>query len=408
MHRSAAAALPRDVSLGYLRAFVTLLVVLHHVLIGYAGMTGGMLGVPGQSPSFTEPPMLWRAFPVVDTAHVWQGALAIVAFNDIYFMSLMFLLSGLFVDASVRRKGVPAFVRDRVVRLGIPWAFAAFAIAPIAYYFAWLQSGGASDLAAWWAAWSGLGDWPTGPAWFILMLLVFDLVIALAYLAAPRWSDAAARLAGAAAGRVLLVVPALMVLALAVYAPLALTFGTEAWFSFGPVQFQIPRVLLYFLFFLMGIGLGTHGIGRGILSHEGGLARSWWLWLAIVSPLAFAGGAVLVMSMISGALAPSPALMLLGLTTFAIGVVATSFGLLGLFVRHVRKANAIWDSFSANAYGIYIVHYAFVAGVQYAMLPVTTMPWLKVLVVASIVIALSWTTSALLRRVPGVSRLVGE
>jgi len=46
-------------------------------------------------------------------------------------------------------------------------------------------------------------------------------------------------------------------------------------------------------------------------------------------------------------------------------------------VRTLReKANKIWDSLTANAYGIYLVHYAFVSWLQYALLK-TTLPQLQ-------------------------------
>src|SRR5215467_13007348 len=43
-------------------------------------------------------------------------------FNDTFFMALMFLLSGLFVWPSLERKGSARFLRDRTLRLGVPFA----------------------------------------------------------------------------------------------------------------------------------------------------------------------------------------------------------------------------------------------------------------------------------------------
>ena len=124
-----------DVSLGYLRAFVTFLVVLHHSLVGY-------IGVP-VSHRFLGGAMMWRAAPVSDPGHTWSLAGPIVGLNDTYFMALMFLLSGLFVQQSVDRKGIGGFLRDRVLRLGIPFLFSALIVSQAAYYFAYLQNGGA-------------------------------------------------------------------------------------------------------------------------------------------------------------------------------------------------------------------------------------------------------------------------
>ncbi len=112
-----------SVPLGYLRAFVTFLVVAHHSLVAYMGV------IAAPSRRFAGGMMLWRAIPVVDRAH-WAPASVIVGINDVFFMSLMFLISGLFVSASVARKGRAAYLRDRVVRLGIPFLFCAFVVVP--------------------------------------------------------------------------------------------------------------------------------------------------------------------------------------------------------------------------------------------------------------------------------------
>ncbi len=53
-------------------------------------------------------------------------------------MSLMFLLSGLFVWPSLQRKRGWGFVRDRLRRLGLPYVFGVLVLIPIAVYPAYL------------------------------------------------------------------------------------------------------------------------------------------------------------------------------------------------------------------------------------------------------------------------------
>lgn len=48
----------------------------------------------------------------------WTGFALLASFNDIFFMALMFFLSGLFVWKSLQRKGSAYFLRDRALRLG--------------------------------------------------------------------------------------------------------------------------------------------------------------------------------------------------------------------------------------------------------------------------------------------------
>jgi len=62
------------------------------------------------------------------------------------------------------------------------------------------------------------------------------------------------------------------------YVPLAVAFTPWAWSDSGFFTVQFCRPLLYAVYFFAGIG--TAGIGRGIVSVDGILARHWALWLA--------------------------------------------------------------------------------------------------------------------------------
>src|SRR5580704_250144 len=151
----------RNLAIGYLRAFITVLVLAHHSVIAY------IAGLPKGGASFTQPPLLWSAFPIQDKHNGTLFSL-LTGFNETFFMSLMFFISGLFVWDSLKRKGAGGFVRDRLLRLGLPFAVAASVLAPLAYYPAYLQTGANPDIGAYWRAWTRLGDaWPAGPAWFI-------------------------------------------------------------------------------------------------------------------------------------------------------------------------------------------------------------------------------------------------
>ena len=171
-----------NVAVGYLRAFITLLVVAHHAVLAYHPFA------PPPPASLLAQPRLWGAFPVVDP-HRWPAGSLLTSFNDMFFMALMFFLSGLFVWTSLERKGAGGFLRDRARRLGLPFVVAAAVIAPLAYYPAYLQTlqTGASGLSGFWRQWLALGNWPAGPAWFLWVLLAFDAVAAGLFLLAPRW-----------------------------------------------------------------------------------------------------------------------------------------------------------------------------------------------------------------------------
>jgi hypothetical protein len=167
-----------NVAVGYLRGFLVILVLAHHSAVAY------FWGVPTSRAPLLKTPMLWRAFPIVDP-HSHSALLTFfVSFNDTFFMALMFFVSGLFVWSSLIRKGNASFLRDRFKRLGIPFLFAAAIVAPLAYYPSYLMAGG-RGVADYVHDGLSFGDWPTGPAWFIWLLLAFDLVIGAIFAVAP-------------------------------------------------------------------------------------------------------------------------------------------------------------------------------------------------------------------------------
>jgi len=97
---------------------------------------------------------------------------------------------------------------------------------------------------------------------------------------------------------------------------------------------------------------------------------------------------------------------LLADSSFVLSCAASSFAFLALFVRFARRRIRIWDSLTANAYGIYLVHYPFVSWLQYALLK-TTLPALAEGSLAFLgAVALSWGVVAAIRRIPAVARVI--
>ena len=97
---------------------------------------------------------------------------------------------------------------------------------------------------------------------------------------APGWVGRLARWSSAAAlrpGRYFIGLAAAAALA---YVPLALAFTPWTWSDSGPLALQYSRPLLYAVFYLAGLGVGAHGLDRGLLAPAGMLARRWAAWCA--------------------------------------------------------------------------------------------------------------------------------
>ena len=114
-------------ALSNLRGIVIVIVLAFHSSLAY------LVSVPDQGARFDQAPYNWQAFPIVDT-HRWIGFDVFCAWQDVSLMSLMFLLSALFVAPSLLRKGLWTYVMDRVWRIGLPFVLVILFLSPLALY----------------------------------------------------------------------------------------------------------------------------------------------------------------------------------------------------------------------------------------------------------------------------------
>jgi peptidoglycan/LPS O-acetylase OafA/YrhL len=388
----------RDASFDYLRAFIVLLVVLHHSVLAYAVLW------PAQPETFSILPA-----PIVDLQR-WAGFDVLAGFNDTFFMALMFLLSGLFVWPSLKRKGGTGFLRDRILRLGLPFAVAAGILMPLAYYPSYAVTGADPGFAAYARAWLSLDFWPSGPAWFISLLFVFDAVAAVVYTLWRRWM--ANRLAPQHPGlydRPAAFVAMLLAVSALAYVPMELNFGAQRWLALGPFLFQASRPLLYATYFLAGIQMGAFGIESGFFARNAGLARRWPIWLSAglaAYALRLAVIIALILPVIRDHLPLPLTLRLLSDATLVVCCGTISFAFIALFRRFAVARRPVFDSLSASSYGMYLVHYPVVVWLQFAMLAVSLSPIAKAAIVFAGAVAISWGIVVALRRVPVIARVL--
>jgi peptidoglycan/LPS O-acetylase OafA/YrhL len=388
----------RDASFDYLRAFIVLLVLLHHSVLAYAVMW------PAQPRAFDIFPA-----PIVDPQR-WTGFDALAVFNDTFFMALMFLLSGLFVWPSLERKGGARFLRDRFLRLGVPFAVAAGILMPLAYYPSYAVTGADPGFLAYARAWLSLGFWPSGPAWFIWLLLVFDVVAAGVYMLGHRWAaNTRAALHDGMYSPPAAFVALLLVVSALVYVPMELVFGADRWLTLGPFSFQSSRLLLYAIYFLVGLRIGAAGTENGFLARNAGLAQRWPIWVS-AGLAAYALRLAIIITLIlpvARAHQPLPlTVRLLSDLTVILCCGTISFAFIALFRRFAVAHHPVFDSLSASSYGMYLIHYPVVVWLQFALLAVAPGPVAKGAMVFVGSVGLSWGIVVVLRRVPVIARLL--
>jgi peptidoglycan/LPS O-acetylase OafA/YrhL len=388
-----------SLALDNLRAWVILLVVAFHASLAYLNF------LPAHPFAFASPPFEWRAFPIIDPERS-VGLELFCAWQDVFLMTLFFFLSGLFVWPSLQRKGVVLFVSDRMRRIGLPFALIVALLMPVAQYPTYLQGAGQAGVGVYARAFLALPWWPCGPMWFLWLLLGADLIAAGLYAAAPHWRDKISDWSRTAAARPLRYFATLFAAAAFAYVPLALVFSPEAWGQFGPFALQLSRPAHYAVYFFAGAGLGARGLGKGLLAPQAPLTRHWSMWLAA------AVGSFALWLGLTALIVGSPGAAGIGLRIaddlcFVLACLCNTFGVLALALRFAAGRRAWLDSLKQNAYGIYLVHYAFVIWLQYALLTAALPAVVKAAVVFCVTAALSWGAAEAWRRLSLAATLRG-
>jgi surface polysaccharide O-acyltransferase-like enzyme len=379
----------RIAALDRARTFVTLSVLLHHSVLNYTWFGHG-------------DPMRWLGFDLV------------VLFNDSFFMAFMFLISGLFVRDSLARKGSAIFLRDRAWRLGVPYLVSVFVLMPIAYYptflrYHWPGTTDFSFLHFWWHTIT-VGPWPSGPAWFLWVLLAFDAIAAAVWSFAPRLIGALGQLIVAVRNRPMTAFSGFLVVSIATYLPMHLAFGDISWLELGrfPLPIQTSRILLYAAYFLVGVGIGAVDLRTGILADNGELARRWpvWLGLALVFYVAILVVVYAHHNWVADFDSPPLIWKLAYGLAFASYSAAMAFTVSALFVRFSASRWGLLDALQPSAYGIYLVHYVFILWLQYVLFDLSLPAFGKFAIVFTGTLSLSWAVTVMLRRIPVVARMI--
>jgi hypothetical protein len=373
----------RNAALDRARTFLTLVVLLHHAVIPYTHF------------GHTDP-------------RSWIGFDAVVLATDSFFMAMFFFLSGLFTWPGIGRKAPHVFLRDRLLRLGLPFAIAAVTLIPIAYYAVELRLHPGTTFAAFWWKTVTVGPWPSGPLWFIWVLLVFDLTASLLYRVSATLVDPINRMSLKGFDRPAVFYGFLVAVTAIGYIPLLVYFGANRWFEFGPFSVQASRLLLYAFYFFVGVGVGAANFNRGILSENGKLPKDRWLWLiATLVPYVLMWVMIAIKREILGNPNTLPdwyqAVYGLFYVLFSAAILLT---ILAFFLHSKAPGPNLLDRMQADAYGIFLVHYPIVLWLQYWMFDFDWPAIVKATIAFVLTVILSWAATAALRRIPGASHVL--
>jgi len=400
-----------------IRSFVIFLVVMLHSSVTYSGI-GGWYITENKSDALGLVPLVVFGF--------------FNSFNQAWFMGILFFFGGYFASESIGRKGLKSFVKDRLMRLGIPLLGFMFVINPLMMYFiAYAKElRGTGTFAEFYLGKyiaSGMVWGETGPLWFVEALLIFCLVYALVLrlrsLAAAAvqagasvntvsTADAGAfaaigsspvsRMASPAKAR-----PSVVTLSALILVTSAAAFAIRMFFPIGTnvLNLQFCFFAAYVVLFVLGIRGATQGWFASLTSGT----NSRWLaavlcvgipaWAAI---MIFGGALSGNIASINGGLRWQSAAYALWESFTAIGV---SVGLSAVFANRRKERRALSLFFSRNSFSVYVFHPVFLIGLTKLLGAWLVPPLLKALLVGLSAFALSMAFAELVvRRIPFVGK----
>ena len=307
---------------------------------------------------------------------------AVFAPVGICMMALLFLIAGLLTPPSVARKGPGRFARDRLLRLGVPFAVFVLLLWPLSLYGLVRTLG--RTRRGYWAYFTGALP-NNGPLWFVGLLLL----LSLGYAARTALRGPAARPSRQVGPGALLAVSA-AIAGLSFVVRLAFPYAAPTPLDLN--EWQWPECIALF--------------GVGVVASPHG-------WLTTVpEPLlrfarrvtAVAGGALAIFLLAALALGVPQADFLGGphwaaLVVAAIEGLLTVFGSLWLLAaaqRHLTVRPRHGPALARSAYGAFVLQAPVLIGLALAMRPVPVPAEIKAVTVAVGGLTVSFGLSRLL------------
>jgi Acyltransferase family len=360
----------------HLRVALIILVVLHHLAVIYAANTGFY---------YVEPPR--DDLPAVVVLVFFE------LFNQAYFMGFFFLLSGYFTPGSFDRKGRRSFLKDRLLRLGIPLIVYMFVLNPIAcigiYHMPVELTGITTSFT--WRHYPKLID--MGPLWFAAMLLIFDVGYAAARICGKNSTQRSARDPALPGYRTISLF--ILVLALASYLiRIVLPLG-KSMLGFPSLAY-FPQYISFFLLGILGVRDNWLRIIPGSMGKVGfGVALG---TTVLLLPLAFSGKTNFL-----GRGYWQSAVYALWDSIFAVGMCLA----LTTFFRHFfSRQGRLGRLLNRSAFTVYIIHCPVIVLLALALRDLQLEHLLKFSLAAVIGAPLCFAAASLVRKLPLASRIL--
>ena len=372
----------------HVRIFLVILVVLHHVAIVYGAVIPFYYVEPPKSGTLT--------FLVL---------LVFVLVNQSWFMGALFFLAGFCTPGSYERKGAGTYIVSRILRLGIPLLVYMFILSPVSHIGLYLMpeelTGITSALS--WQTFPYLSYVDMGPLWFVVLLIMFSLAYAAVSVTIRNRTTTSIKKNGMLTyGRIGMFIIALT--AAGYLIRLAIPIGKTV-IGF-PTLSYLPQ---YIGFFILGTVFYRRNLFQSLPKSIGvvGVITALSAWV-LLFPLAFSGK--LFSLRLTPALVNSmghghwrSAVYALYDSIFAAGML---MGIITLFRRIFNRQGIIGRFLSQQSYLVYITHIPVIVFLAFALRNIEMHNLLKFVLASAVMVPACFALSGLIRKIPGVSRIV--
>jgi glucan biosynthesis protein C len=375
----------RSYFLDYLKGIVVAIVVAHHSMVAYATFA-----------KYNMQNYVFSTAPIVDQAR-WIGFDYIQRYNDIFFMSMMFFVSGIFFYSSYAKRGFRHFAYAKFKRLIVPFIVLVTIVIPIAYYPSYLVTGNEGSYLDFYLNTYFSNYWIPGPPWFLWVLFAYSILTAIVMCICPNLLGKLSNALEKEIERpykVTLIFVIINVVSFVIPYYLIPSGNLNTWwFFFGPFWVETNRFFLYGWAFFAGAILAYPGLKKSAYFQEGNSFAGKWKTFLLLSGLIFFVHAVGMLIPILKPLFPY---------TLAIDCALACVLFFTFFQSCVNKESRILSSLARNSFAIYMLHYNFVIWIQYAILDYPYSAIIKFLIVFPLALSLSWGTSFFLKKIPVV------
>lgn len=360
---------------------LSVLVILHHVSIGY-GTMGGWCYVTSEKLS--------------GTIQIFLSALT--GLEASFSMSLFFFISAFLTISSLEKKGASKFIKARVVRLLVPLLFVMIILAPSILYY--IEIHNKTTQLSWFNYVVQQNIKPyTSHVWFILVLIIFELVyISYWKFIKPRFSISK-RISDNIPTHVNILTTILLCSVLTIILRQIFPLGQ----NFIGIEFSniTPYIFMY------AIGLLVYR--KNWLDELSRRVSITWFPISLIAAIYFC-----VIIYLLSKYPPVVNKFVSGITWESVSLSFTQTFLcigfsgffLHLFKKKINFTNSVLSIIRENRYGVYIFHSAVVVWVTIMLESLALKPPVKYIIACILSIVFSYILVEFIRKIPLVKRVI--